>query len=146
MGYTPGDLTEDDFDFSAVEALAQILEQELKSAKSNHLACGEVLLPANLLGNIAQQIYELAEPEPCGIRGCVLYIRFETSDENRLLSTFICDSETPATFELYLTLKQSSNSWNFLPQFLKKIARGGTVMLSPEFEITKNKLYRSYSD
>lgn len=120
MGYTHCDITEDVIDPSAVQSLTKLLESELKSAKSNHLACGEVLLPSDLLKRVAQDIYFQAEKEPCGVRGCMLYINFETEESNTLLSVFKLDSDTPTTFELYLTLKQTSKKWNaFVPQFLK---------------------------
>jgi len=123
------------------------LEAELRAAKSTHLSCGEVLLPCGLLQRISRDILAMAESEPCGLRGCTLYLDFEGEQDCRRLSTVKCDPATTSTFELYLTLKQSSAGWNsFLPQFLKKITRGNTVMISTEYELQKNKLYRSYID
>ncbi|KAJ8969449.1 hypothetical protein NQ314_001755 [Rhamnusium bicolor] len=115
---------------SLIEALSKRLEAELRTAKRTHLSVGE-----------------LADSEPCGLRGCTLYINFEADELKTKLSTIKCDPTTPSTFEVYLTLKQSTAGWNsFLPQFLKKITRGGTVMISPEYGLQKKKLYRSTSD
>ncbi|CAH1398926.1 unnamed protein product [Nezara viridula] len=129
-------------------ALARRLETELRAAKSAQLSCGEVLLPANLLPRIASQVLSLAEVEPCGLRGCTLYIDFAASDADvRRIAEIKCDNNTVSTFELTLTLKQDprSSSWhNILPQFLKNLTKGGTIMISHEFDITKKKLYRSY--
>jgi len=106
-----------------------------------------VLLPCGLLQRISQDILAMAESEPCGLRGCTLYLNFEGEQDCRRLSTVKCDPSTASTFELYLTLKQASAGWNsFLPQFLKKITRGSTMMISTEYELNKNKLYRSYID
>lgn len=127
-----------------IEALSKRLEAELRTAKRTHLSVGEVLLPTGLTRTIAQSIFHLADSEPCGLRGCTLYINFEVNELKTKLSTIKCDPTTPSTFEVYLTLKQTTAGWNsFLPQFLKKITRGGTVMISPEYDLQKKKLYRS---
>ncbi|XP_053689919.1 protein scylla-like [Sabethes cyaneus] len=132
----------------ALQALAARLESELRTAKRRHLVCTEVLLPADLLPRIASQMFELSEKEPCGIRGCTVYIEFEDEPDNsRRIATMKTDPTTVSTFELYLTLRQDRSGWtSILPQFLKNLARGSTIMISPEFALTKNKLYHTYSD
>lgn len=52
----------------ACQALARRLEVELRAAKHAQLACGEVLLPADLLPKIAEEVLAMAENEPCGLR------------------------------------------------------------------------------
>jgi len=127
-----------------VEALSKRLEAELREAKNTHLMVGEVLLPNGLTHRIAEDVFRMADSEPYGLRGCTLYINFEGEGINKKLSYFRCDPSTPATFEVYLTLKQSTAGWNnFLPQFLKKITRGGAVMISSEYQLQLKKLYRS---
>lgn len=132
----------------ALQALAARLESELRYAKRRHLVCTEVLLPADLLPRIASQMFELSEKEPCGIRGCTVYIEFEDEPDNsRRIATMKTDPTTVSTFELYLTLRQDRSGWtSILPQFLKNLARGSTIMISPEFALIKNKLYHAYSD
>uniref|UniRef100_T1E2W8 Uncharacterized protein n=1 Tax=Psorophora albipes TaxID=869069 RepID=T1E2W8_9DIPT len=132
----------------ALQALAARLESELRTAKRRHLVCTEVLLPADLLPRIASQMFELSEKEPCGIRGCTVYIEFEDEPDNsRRIATMQTDPMTVSTFELYLTLRQDRSGWtSILPQFLKNLARGSTIMISPEFALTKNKLYHAYAD
>ncbi|XP_055645253.1 protein scylla-like isoform X2 [Toxorhynchites rutilus septentrionalis] len=132
----------------ALQALAVRLESELRTAKRRHLVCTEVLLPADLLPQIASQMFELSEKEPCGIRGCTVYIEFEDEPDNsRRIATMKTDPMTVSTFELYLTLRQDRSGWrSILPQFLKNLARGSTIIISPEFALTKNKLYHAYSD
>ncbi|GFG29691.1 hypothetical protein Cfor_03741, partial [Coptotermes formosanus] len=103
----------------ACQALAQRLESELRAAKSAQLACGEVLLPADLLPRVARDVLRMAENEPCGLRGCTLFINFENDHVCRRLGTIKCDPSTVSTFELFLTLKQDSSAWHsLLPQFL----------------------------
>jgi hypothetical protein len=105
----------------AMEALSRRLEAELRAAKSAQLSCGEVLLPADLLPRVALDVLRLAENEPCGLRGCTLFINFETDSECRRIGTVKCDPNTVSTFELFLTLKQDNRStWHsILPQFIK---------------------------
>ncbi|EEB11572.1 conserved hypothetical protein [Pediculus humanus corporis] len=111
---------EDEADTSVTQALTRRLEDELRAAKSAQLSCGEVLLPSDLLPRIARDVIRMAENEPCGLRGCTLFVSFEASDVHRKISTIKCDPHTVSTFELYLTLKQDSSSWHsLLPQFLK---------------------------
>ncbi|XP_052862405.1 protein scylla-like isoform X2 [Anopheles cruzii] len=131
----------------ALQKLTQRLECELRSAKQQHLACTEVLLPKDLLHRISSQMFDLSEKEPCGIRGCTIYIEFEDEPDNtRRIATMKTDN-TVSTFELYLTLKQDRRGWtSMLPQFLKNLARGSTIIISQEFVLTKNKLYHAYSD
>lgn len=103
-----------------IKALSRRLETELREAKHTHLDCGEVLLPCGLLQRISRDILAMAESEPCGLRGCTLYLDFEGHEECTRLSIIKCDPTTASTFELYLTLKQAASGWNsFLPQFLK---------------------------
>jgi hypothetical protein len=132
----------------ALQALSLRLQSELRLAKSKHLSCTEVLLPADLLHRVASQMIQMSEKEPCGIRGCSLFIEFEDEPGNsRRIASIKVDPNTVSTFELYLTLKQDRSGWtSILPQFLKNLARGSTIMISPEYLLTKNKLYRSFSE
>lgn len=127
----------------ASQALAKRLEVELRAAKHVQLACGEVLLPADLLPRIAKDVLTMAENEPCGLRGCTLFISFETDNMCRRLSRIQCDPNSVPTFELYLTLKQDHTSWHIL-LFLKNLTRGGTIIISKDFMLQKKKLYRPY--
>ncbi|XP_022191088.1 protein charybde isoform X1 [Nilaparvata lugens] len=135
-------------DGSACQSLTRRLEEELRAAKTAQLSCGEVLLPADLLPRIARDVIRMAENEPCGLRGCTLFINFGTEEECRRIGTIKCDPNTVSTFELFLTLTQDAKStWHsILPQFIKNLTKGGTIMISPAFELEKKKLYRSYLD
>lgn len=63
-----GLVSDESEDGGACQALARRLEDELRAAKSAQLACGEVLLPADLLPRIARDVLRMAENEPCGLR------------------------------------------------------------------------------
>lgn len=117
-------VTEDSEGAGAVNALSKRLESELRAAKRTHLDCTEVLLPCGLLQRIARDILAMAESEPCGMRGCTLYLCYENEDCKTLTTgTLKCDPATASTFELYLTLKLSCAGWNsYLPQFLRYVS------------------------
>lgn len=130
-----------DIDVAAVKELSVRLLDELRAAKSRHLTCTEVSLPCDLTPSIAAEIIRVSEKEPCGIRGCTIYIEFEDEPNNsRRIASLKLDPETVSTFEVYLTLRQDHRGWaSLLPQFMKSLAR--TITISPEFTITKHKLY-----
>ncbi|KAH8240064.1 hypothetical protein KR032_010801 [Drosophila birchii] len=142
-----------DLDKKAIEELSERLLDELRAAKSRHLTCTEVSLPCDLTPSVAREIFRVSEKEPCGIRGCTIYIEFEDEPKNsRRIASIKVDPDTVSTFEVYLTLRQDNRGWtSLLPQFMKSLAR--TITISPEYTITKNKLYsadglgarRSYS-
>lgn len=69
-------------DDTTLQALSMRLQSELRKAKSQHLACTEVLLPADLLHRVASEMIVKSEKEPCGIRGCTIYIEFEDEPSN----------------------------------------------------------------
>lgn len=130
---------------SAAHFLAKMLEEEIRSAKKTHLSAGEVLLPTGLLQRVSEDVLEVAESECYGVRGMTLHLLYEGEEDCRRMSCLKLDPSTPSTFEVYLTFKQANAGWGFLPQFIKKITRGNTVILSTDYEITKKKLYRPVS-
>lgn len=67
---------------TTIQALSARLQSELRAAKSRHLSCTEVLLPADLLHRVANEMVLMSEKEPCGIRGCSLFIEFEEEPSN----------------------------------------------------------------
>lgn len=104
----------------AVQRLAQQLHAELKESKSRHLDCTEVLLPTDLLQRIASDMLEKSEKEPCGIRGCTIFIEFQEEPNNvRRIASLKPDQDCVSTFEFYLTLNSQSSWTSKLPTFLK---------------------------
>ncbi|XP_023293916.2 protein charybde-like [Lucilia cuprina] len=147
---TPTEATEhfgiahdDDVDAAAVNELSQRLQAELRAAKSRHLSCTEVSLPWDLTPRIAADMIKTSEREPCGVRGCAIFIDFEDETGSaRRIASFKVDPNTVSTFELFLTLKQDKGGWtSLLPQFLKNLTRSSTILISPHFSLNKHKLY-----
>ncbi|KAJ6217154.1 hypothetical protein RDWZM_008311, partial [Blomia tropicalis] len=64
----------------AIEHLAKRIESVLRTAKEDRrLVCTELLVPHLLTSQIAGEVIERAECEPCGLRGCHLYICIDDS-------------------------------------------------------------------
>ncbi|XP_055952030.1 DNA damage-inducible transcript 4-like protein isoform X3 [Argiope bruennichi] len=136
----------------ACQALVERLEQALREAKLLHLQCGEVLLPHDLIWRIADQVLTASDYEPCGLRGCLIYIHIQDAKklERRRVGVVKCDPSTVATFEIHLTLFQDNNSWwslrHLLPdKLLQSLGKRSSLVVSSHFLLDKKKLYRSSS-
>lgn len=127
--------------------LAKKLESLLKDAKKQRLKCKEVLIPCDLMANITYDILQQSQDEPCGLRGCALFINLVENDACCHIGKLKCgDDNTVETFELHLDLKKEGTGWpTFLRKFLQKIGKDSTIVISPFFKISKRKLFRSWS-
>jgi len=134
------------FNEEAIQQVAEMLTNTLRDAKQRHLSCTEVLLPCELLQRIGVEMLISSDEEACGIRGCNIIIEFEDEMGNKKkIASTKTDPNTVSTFELILTLKQDRSGWtSILPQFLKNLTRGGTIMISRDYLLVKNKLNYSF--
>ncbi|KAG9480316.1 hypothetical protein GDO78_012016 [Eleutherodactylus coqui] len=128
--------------------LVTMLENSLYRAKSTKLQCSKVLVPKELTTRVAQEALKLSLNEPCGLRGCIIYVILETNNKQTALDTMVYDCSVEPTFELKLVLKQDTQGWDYLrdllanrtcfPQLFKSV-----IKLSPKFHISKQRLYFS---
>lgn len=134
---------------SEVEDVRSVLMDTLRDAKQRHLECTEVLLPCDMLQRIAIDMLSASDEEACGIRGANICIEFESdgsdgSTERREIARCNTDMNTVATFELRLTLKQENgrSKWisALMPQFIKNLTRGSTIIISRDYVLQKHKL------
>lgn len=125
-----------------------MFENCLSRAKKTTLHCSSVLVPEKLTRRIAREVLRLASCEPCGLRGCVLYIHLELDKGCKRLERIIYDATVVPTFELTLVFKQDGTAWPSLRDFFFM----GTcfaptfrhvLKLSPGFRLVKKKLYSS---
>ncbi|KAK7909699.1 hypothetical protein WMY93_014383 [Mugilogobius chulae] len=138
------DVTED----RACQQLAKMFETSLSQSKKTALHCSSVLVPEQLTWRIAREVLRLASCEPCGLRGCVLYVHLELDKGVKRLDRIVYDASVVPTFELTLVFKQDNTAWPSLRDFLFM----GTcfapsfrhaLKLSPGFRLVKKKLYSS---
>jgi len=101
--------------------------------------------PPSLLQEIASHVIQEASLEPCGLKGCLIFIYFEGENDCQYLNTLRCDPATIPTFELTLTLRQnqakSRASW--IPDIVKRNFSGmPNVMVSTSYRLVKRRKYR----
>ncbi|MEQ2291327.1 hypothetical protein AMECASPLE_012378 [Ameca splendens] len=138
------DVTED----RSCHQLAKMFENCLSRAKKTTLHCSSVLVPEKLTRRIAREVLWLASCEPCGLRGCVLYIHLELEKGWKQLERIAYDASVVPTFELTLVFKQDGSAWPSLRDFLFMGSCFGpsfrnVLKLSPGFRLVKKKLYSS---
>lgn len=136
-------------DDRSCQKLARMLESCLSQAKKTILHCSSVLVPEGLTRRVAREVLRLASGEPCGLRGCVLYVHLELDKGCKRLESITLDAAVVPTFELTLVLKQDSGAWPSLRDFffmgscfvVPKFRH--VLRLSPGFRLVKKKLYSS---
>ncbi|XP_041077596.1 DNA damage-inducible transcript 4-like protein [Polyodon spathula] len=134
------------FEERTCQNLAKMFENCLSRAKKTKLHCSEVLVPETLTRRIARDVLRLSSGEPCGLRGCILYINLEVENVCKKLDRIIYDSTVLPTFELTLVFKQDGNAWPSLRDFflIGACFTPGfrhALKLSPGFRLVKKKLY-----
>ncbi|KAJ3585641.1 hypothetical protein NHX12_014360 [Muraenolepis orangiensis] len=135
--------------------LATTLEECLSRAKATTLRCSAVLAPERLTRRVARHVLRQVASEPCGLRGCVLYVELDEGAVGggiRPLERLACDAAVVPTVELTLVLKRDRGgvgggwlglrrllgaAWSLAPAFRP------AVRLSPGFRLVKRKLYSS---
>lgn len=66
-----------------IEILSKGIENCLRLAKeTRRIQCTELLVPHMLMAQIASDVIDLAECEPCGLRGCLLFICIEENNSS----------------------------------------------------------------
>ncbi|XP_033740840.1 DNA damage-inducible transcript 4-like protein [Pecten maximus] len=128
--------------------LVSLIKHALSSVRDDKLGY-EMLIPCGLVMCIARDIMASARKEPCGLRGCVLFINLEDKNKCQNLVKLDCDPTTVSTFELYLTLKEDTRGWCklkkffiFMSGYLDKKKTLDLKLLCSRYGLEKKKLYR----
>lgn len=140
---------EDPSDQARCKEVASHIENGLKIAREKQLKC-EILIPCGLTMKIARDIMIMSECEPCGIRGCCLYIHLEEKSSCTELVKLQCDPNTVSTFEVHLTLQEDTRKWCIVKKFLMSVTgcfkhsiySTTPKMLCLGYKLEKQKLYR----
>ncbi|CAN9509511.1 unnamed protein product [Ophioblennius macclurei] len=132
----------------ACQRLAKMFESCLSRAKKTTLHCSTVLVPEKLTRRIAREVLRLAACEPCGLRGCILFVHLELDKGCKQLERIAYDATVVPTFELSLVFKQDGSAWPSLRDFFFMgtcfaPAFRHALKLSPSFRLVKRKLYSS---
>ncbi|XP_052068289.1 DNA damage-inducible transcript 4-like protein [Mytilus californianus] len=136
-------------DVKQCSLLIQRLQQTLREVREQQLKC-EILVPCGLIKKVAQDIVSMSYCEPCGLRGCTLYINLEEKQQCKRLAKLSYDPNTVDTFELHLTLKEETRRWCFFKKLfislsgcMKEITWSSSwKLLCSSYGLEKKKLYR----
>ncbi|XP_069741643.1 DNA damage-inducible transcript 4 protein [Narcine bancroftii] len=139
---------DDPFEEFLCADVMQLIEQSLSEAKRGALRCFKLLIPAELSGQVAEELLRLAASEPCGLRGAVLHLSVEDGKDCKDVDRIVVDSSLVPTFELALVLRMEAGIWSKVqdlltsgPSFTPGYSQA--LRLSPRFRIIKRKLYSS---
>lgn len=126
--------------------LARRLEDALREAKLKSVLTSEILIPRHLTHRISLDVIKMAEVEPCGLRGCVIHILLDDASTRKRIGRVFCDRRVVSTFEVFLTLrKDSARHWLSLRHLTGGLGGTSPLVISPDYHLTKRKLYRSSS-
>ncbi|CAI9717524.1 damage-inducible transcript 4 [Octopus vulgaris] len=136
-------------DFHQCKNLENRLEQLIYVGRQRYLNC-ELLVPRGLLFRIAQDVLRMSRSEPCGIRGCIMFISIEQKSCCQKINKLVYDPDCTPTFELYLTLREETKAWAIMKKFLFQsvsVIFGNSTNVLPTFlcsgfQLEKKKLYR----
>lgn len=126
--------------------LARRLEDALREAKLKSVLTSQILIPRQLTHRISLDVIKMAEEEPCGLRGCVIYILLDDASTRKRIGRVFCDRRVVSTFEVFLTLrKDSARHWLSLRHLTSGLGGTRPLVISPDYHLSKRKLYRSSS-
>lgn len=138
----------DHFEDQLCTGIAEQLVHLFTSHGRNNLE-SHLLVPANLSSRIAKDVLHMSQNEPCGIRGCELFINLQDKSTCQEMGVIDCDPSTVTTFELHLIVKvdrrPSAIVKSMLMSFQGRVLHGSsnsTKVLRSDYQLTKRKLYR----
>ncbi|XP_074649231.1 DNA damage-inducible transcript 4-like protein [Tubulanus polymorphus] len=123
------------------------IEELMRTAKID-LSLDDVLIPSGLTSKISQDVLNMSQNEPYGLRGCVIHVNLECATMCHRIGRIHCDPDTVSTFEIYLTLKEDSKKWTSITKMIPVLdkfmqQRKKTVLISAAYTAEKRKLYGS---
>ncbi|XP_076055422.1 protein charybde-like [Oratosquilla oratoria] len=137
---------EEDLSLAPIEDPSEAITRAVLRNRLEEELCGGfgtdlLVLPPSLLDSVADHVWFLSKDEPCGLRGCMLIVEWESDNEGHMLTQVEADSQTPTTFELYLTLRPDPNSWfTKMAKIFRSLGKR-KVVVSPKYELLKKRLY-----
>ncbi|XP_068244420.1 protein scylla-like isoform X2 [Palaemon carinicauda] len=121
--------------------LRRRVEEEMRLATDDG-----IWLPPSLLDQVAEEVLHLSKDEPCGLRGCVVFVTWKdgvSNDQPQPIAQVKADSSTPTTHILVLTLQPDCSSWyNRMARMIRSLDKRERRQLvaSPQYELVKRRL------
>ncbi|KAH9499593.1 DNA damage-inducible transcript 4-like protein [Bulinus truncatus] len=142
----------DTFESEACCAIQKDIEVAIIESCDKEDHC-QIIFPSNLMSRISQDILRMSVAEPCGVRGCAIYIKLEEKNKPRNITTIFGNPSTPPTFEIHLTLKEDNRGWRKLQKVYLTIKSciqrtkwtSMPKILCSAYQLEKRRLYRRIS-
>lgn len=128
---------EDSLETRAWAVLRRRVEEEVRLTTHN-----SIVFPPLLLDQVAKHILDLSKDEPCGLRGCVLFVVYEDPElGEQQLAKMKADRNMPSTHLLVLKLKADPTSWfTKMARIFRSLGKRKMVV-SPKYELLKKNFY-----
>ncbi|KAG7176494.1 protein charybde-like [Homarus americanus] len=110
------------------------VEEEVRKYTQNN-----IVLPPTLLDQVADHVLYLSKDEPCGLRGCVIFVAYEDPElGEQCLAQVKADKNMPSTHFLVLKLKPDPTSWyTKMARIFRSLGGKRRMIVSPKYELTK---------
>ncbi|CAG5131363.1 unnamed protein product [Candidula unifasciata] len=137
------------FDAQTCQDVQAEIEAAIQEAADKKI-CSQMIYPPDLVSRITSDVLRLSVSEPCGLRGCAIYMILQEKDRAFKLGTIFGNPLAPPTFEIHLTLKEDDRSWKKLQKVYYTI-RGCLLnsqwsampkILCSSYHLEKRRLYR----
>ncbi|XP_028825803.1 DNA damage-inducible transcript 4 protein [Denticeps clupeoides] len=144
-----GDMFYDPMEETLRKEVVDLIALSLTEAKDCTLRCSKLLIPEKLLDHIGQELLHLAASEPCGLRGALIDLCIEQSDECQSMGQIAVDPHLVPTFQLTLVLRLDSRGlWPKIQGLFSTRSPAAPIVrhalrLSTGFRVIKKKLYSS---
>ncbi|KAK2721916.1 hypothetical protein QYM36_002473 [Artemia franciscana] len=130
------------------DLLSELIMEELAYGVSQLNPNSQLIVPEGMADYIADSIFKMAQYEPCGIKGCVIYFNLDSgrnSDKQHELAKIRCDDYTVAMFEVHVTLHREASRWlKIVPQIFKSLKGSATpIVINKNYTISLKKLFRN---
>lgn len=139
----------DTCEFQTCQAVQKEIETAIKESCEKEKHC-KIIFPSDLISRISQDVIRMSTAEPCGVKGCAIYILLEEKNKANKLATILGNPLIPPTFEIYLTLKEDNRSWRKLQKVyltIKSCIQNSHWTSMPKilcsaYQLEKRRLYR----
>jgi hypothetical protein len=140
------DLEQERFN-NLISALKQSVFKQVLKSLAKVLEIEQVLISPQTTQQILKEMVYQGEREPCGVRGGTLVVTFRSRDgTERKIGRFPLDSSTTPTYQILLTLEETTTLKVSFENLFRRIAgHGASKFLGTKFRLEKKKLYRSSS-
>ncbi|XP_050696407.1 protein charybde-like [Eriocheir sinensis] len=131
------EMLDDPVEVRAWAAMRRRVEEEIKLNTHN-----SIVYPPHLLDQVAEHVLELSKDEPCGLRGCVLFVVYQDPElGEQQLAKMKADRNMPSTHLLVLKLKADPTSWYTKMARIFRSLGKRKMVVSPKYELLKKNFY-----